>query len=66
MVMVLLRELVRLLLKFSRMSFLVSFVILLGLDVLYLLALFHFGIVLLGLLAEHPLGGRQFLVMLSI
>ena len=42
------------------------FVILLGLGVLCLLALFPFGIVLLGLLAGPPLGGCRFLDTLLI
>ena len=42
------------------------FVILLGLGVLCLLALFHFGIVLLGLLAGPQLGGCRILDMLLI
>ena len=48
------------------MSFWDSFVILLDLGVLYLLALFSSRIVLLGLLAGPPLGGCLFLVMLLI
>ena len=53
-------------LSLSWMRFLVSFVILLGLGVLCLLALFPSGIVLLDLLAGPPLGGCRFLVVLLI
>ena len=49
--MALLLDLVRVLLSFSWMSFQDSLVTLLGLGVLYLLALFLFGIALLGVLA---------------
>ena len=48
------------------MSFWVSFSILQGLGVLYLLVLFPFVIVLLDLLARRRLGGCQFLVMFLI
>ena len=65
-VMVLRLDLVRVPLSFSWMSFWVSFVTLLGLRVLYLLALFSIGIVLLGLRAGPPLGGCLFLVRLMI
>ena len=43
-----------------------SFVTFVGLRVHCLLALFPYGIVLLGLLAGPPLGGCQFLVMLLV
>ena len=48
------------------MSFWGSFSIPQGLGVLYLLVLFPFGTVLLGLLAALPLGGCQLLVMLLV
>ena len=64
--MVLLLDLVRVPLSFSWMSFWDSFVILLGVGVHCTLPLFLLGIVLLGLLAGHPLGGCRFLVMLVI
>ena len=51
---------------FTWMSFLVSSVILLGLRVLYLLALSLFVIVLLDLLAGLPLGGCRILVKLLV
>ena len=58
--MVLLLDLVRVPLSFSWMSFWVSFVTLLGLGVHCLLALFSFGIVLLGLLARPRLAVAGF------
>ena len=48
------------------MSFWGSFSILQGLDVLYLLVLFPFGIVLHALLAGLPPGGYRNLVMLLV
>ena len=59
-VMVLLLDLVRVPLSFSWMSFWDSFVILLGLGVHCLLALFLLGIVLLGLLAGPHLAVAGF------
>ena len=48
------------------MSFWGSFSILLDLEVLYLLALFPLGVVLLALLIGLPLGGYLYLVMLLV